>query len=161
VRDDRNPLPPVPTPAEIITILLVSHYPEDHRFLRQTLTHSHWNIYRALDLQQARSFLMKTPVPVALCERNLPDGTWKDLFTFAESLSNPPLFVVMSEVADQYLWSEVLNLGGYDVLAKPFDRSELLQVVGMSWRNWKCRSAAKQIGPARQIKTGIVSPLAS
>ena len=161
MRDDRNPLPPLPTPAEIITILLVSHYPEDHRFLRQTLTHSHWNIYRALDVQQARRFLSKTPVPVALCERTLPDGTWKDLFTFAESLPNPPLFVVVSESADQYLWGEVLNLGGYDVLAKPFDRSELLQVVGMSWRNWKCRSDANQMGPDRQLKTGIVSPMAS
>ena len=105
---------------------------------------------------------MKTPVPVALCERKLPDGTWKDLYTFAESLPNPPLFVVVSEMADQYLWAEVLNLGGYDVLAKPFDRGELLQVVGMSWRNWKCRSGANPLGPERQVKAaGIVSPIAS
>jgi hypothetical protein len=34
------------------------------------------------------------------------------------------------------LWAEVLNLGGYDVLLKPFDRAEVVRVAGMAWRCW-------------------------
>jgi DNA-binding response OmpR family regulator len=40
-----------------------------------------------------------------------------------------PLLVVTSRLADAYLWSEVLNLGAYDVLAKPFNAREVTHVL--------------------------------
>jgi FixJ family two-component response regulator len=40
----------------------------------------------------------------------------------------PPL-IVTSRLADSTLWVEALNLGAYDVLAKPFERSELVRTV--------------------------------
>ena len=39
------------------------------------------------------------------------------------------VLVVTSRIADEWLWAEVLNLGGYDVLAQPFDREEVTRVV--------------------------------
>jgi DNA-binding response OmpR family regulator len=44
---------------------------------------------------------------------------------------------VTSRTADECLWAEVLNLGGYDVLAKPFNSNEFIQVVSTAWRRWK------------------------
>lgn len=157
----KNELPSMPNPGEIITVLLVSSHPEDHRFLRQTFAHPNWKLYRALDRRQAEPMLLAAQIPVVLCERSLPDGTWRDVFGIAESLHQPPMFVVVSEAADQYLWAEVLNLGGYDVLAKPFDRGELLRVIGMSWRHWKRRQDEVRIGPEREASAGLASPLAS
>jgi FixJ family two-component response regulator len=43
---------------------------------------------------------------------------------------------VTSRLADEYLWAEALNLGAYDVLAKPFDTSEVMRVVASAWRHW-------------------------
>ncbi len=40
-------------------------------------------------------------------------------------------------LADERLWSEVLNLGGYDVLLKPFEPGEVLRVVNSAWTCWK------------------------
>jgi hypothetical protein len=51
--------------------------------------------------------------------------------------------VVASRHADENLWGEVLNLGGYDVLIKPFDCSEVTRVVGMAWRHWLRPTATK------------------
>jgi DNA-binding response OmpR family regulator len=45
---------------------------------------------------------------------------------------NPPDLIVASRLADEYLWAEVLNLGGYDVLAKPFNAEEVRRVVGLA-----------------------------
>jgi len=42
-------------------------------------------------------------------------------------------------MADDALWAEVLNLGGYNVLAKPFDSREVFRVVGNAWLHWKNR----------------------
>jgi hypothetical protein len=42
-------------------------------------------------------------------------------------------------MADERLWSEVLNLGGYNVLAKPLNMKEVFHVVGLAWMLWKQR----------------------
>jgi DNA-binding response OmpR family regulator len=52
-------------------------------------------------------------------------------------MAHPPLLLVVSKHADENLWAEVLNLGGYDVLLKPFERAEVVRVVGMAWRYWR------------------------
>ena len=52
-----------------------------------------------------------------------------DWLEYLESLPNPPLLIVTSRLADERLWAEVLNLGAWDVLAKPFDDGEVLRTV--------------------------------
>ena len=47
-----------------------------------------------------------------------------------------PSLIVTSRLADERLWAEALNLGAYDVLAKPFDSTEAMRVVGAAWRAW-------------------------
>jgi len=70
----------------------------------------------------------------------LPDGSWRDLVSEANEAENPPAVLVISRFADDKLWSDVLDTGGYDVLPKPFDSAELTRVIGMAWRhsfsNW-------------------------
>jgi DNA-binding response OmpR family regulator len=50
-------------------------------------------------------------------------------------LPDPPALVVTSRIADDSLWAEALNLGAYDVLAKPFDGAEVVRVVSLAWLN--------------------------
>jgi len=50
-----------------------------------------------------------------------------------ESLPNPPVLIVTSRLADARLWGEALNRGAYDVLAKPFDRAEVVRVISLAW----------------------------
>ena len=73
------------------------------------------------------------PPRVIVCERDLPDGTWKDVLEIAASIPQPPPVIVTSRLADDYLWAEVLNLGGYDVLAKPFDPREVARTLKLAW----------------------------
>jgi DNA-binding response OmpR family regulator len=56
---------------------------------------------------------------VVVCERDLPPGSWKDVLEQVTILSDPPSLIVTSRLADERLWAEALNLGAYDVLAKP------------------------------------------
>jgi DNA-binding response OmpR family regulator len=44
---------------------------------------------------------------------------------------------VTSRLADDRLWAEVLNIGGYDVLAKPFVPAEVFRTISLAWLNWK------------------------
>lgn len=76
---------------------------------------------------------------VVVSERDLPDGNWKDVLEAAAARENPPVVIVTSWLADDYLWAEVLNLGGYDVLAKPFNREEVQRTVSLAWQHWQNR----------------------
>jgi DNA-binding response OmpR family regulator len=85
-----------------------------------------------------RPFLQRNDISVVVCERDLEDGTWADILSYIQSLPYPPSLFVTSRLADEELWSLVLHLGGWDVLAKPFDRSEVLRSVRYAWEHW-CR----------------------
>ena len=52
-------------------------------------------------------------------------------------LSIPPLLIVTSRVADACLWAEALNMGAYDVLAKPFDLTEVTRILSSAWLHWQ------------------------
>jgi hypothetical protein len=45
---------------------------------------------------------------------------------------------VISRLADEYLWAEVLNLGGHDVLAKPLRQAEVLWVFRHVFERTAC-----------------------
>jgi FixJ family two-component response regulator len=47
--------------------------------------------------------------------------------------------IVASRLADDHLWAEALNLGAWDVLAKPFDRREVFRSVKSAWQHWHNR----------------------
>ena len=115
--------------------ILVSPDQEDYRSLTNILESNQWSVRGALSFREALQLLSDLQEPaVVACERELPDGDWKDVYQFIESLSNPPPLVVVSRHADESLWAEVLNVGGYDVLAKPFEEGEVQRVMTMARR---------------------------
>ncbi len=130
-----------PRPLEDITLLLISPHDEDLSAVRGMFRHPGWKVEWRRSISDARSSL--TTASVVLCERDLPDGDWKKVLDEMGSLENPAMLVVISRHADELLWAEVLNLGGYDVLQKPFETSEILRVVNMAWRQRKAPTTAK------------------
>src|SRR5215470_18641048 len=81
------------------------------------------------DCERALGHLKDSRISVVICEALLPDGSWKDLLEYIRRVRASSVLVVTSKLADESLWAEVLNLGGYDVLAQPFDREEVTRVV--------------------------------
>jgi DNA-binding response OmpR family regulator len=124
------------TPLESGLVVLVVNLRKDDLFsLRGTLP-SNWTLYIASDAAEAKQILSQTSIPVLLCESELPDGNWKDLLAAVAEIPSPPLLIVTSRTADESLWAEVLNLGGYDVLAKPFNSLEFIRAISMASRRW-------------------------
>ena len=52
-------------------------------------------------------------------------------------LPDPPLLIVTSRLADERLWAEALNLGAWDVLAKPFAAEETIRIVSVARQHWR------------------------
>jgi DNA-binding response OmpR family regulator len=121
------------------TVLSISGFEEDQLTLGHIFRSTHWKLVPTRSCEEAAAYLRVSAPPVVICETNLPDGTWKDLLGVLTRLEYEPGLIVSSRTADDYLWAEVLNLGGCDVLAKPFDAREVLWAATMAWNEWRTR----------------------
>ena|SRR5690348_2262352 len=120
----------------VCPVLSVSPAKEDHKALRQLLADAPWLIRESHSIRSAVMVLEECRIPVLVCDRDLPPGTWKDLLEQLAVLSSPPCVIVSCRQADDALWTEALTAGAYDVLAKPFDASELRRTLFEAAQHW-------------------------
>ena len=128
----------------IVPVLSISPMDEDQFFLQDILNRlqstldpcRRFTVNSCATLAAGLAALRKRQFEVVICERDLLPGSWKDVLDQVTILPDPPSLIVTSRHADERLWAEALNLGAYDVLAKPFDRTEAMRVVGAAWRAW-------------------------
>jgi len=120
---------PLPDAQADAAVLLVSSQEADHSCLHRLLDQSRWRLRHARTLRGALRLLAEEPVAVLIGDAALPDDGWKGLLAATLALPCPPSVVISSHRADERLWAEVLNLGGYDVLLAPFEAGEVLRVL--------------------------------
>jgi DNA-binding response OmpR family regulator len=126
--------------AEVVKVLLVSSLPETRLSLRGIFDHPNWLLHEVSTCRQALAYIRENNGAVVICERDLPDGDWKLMLSTFDSLPVQPNLIVTSRLADEGLWAEVLNLGGYDVLAQPFEMQEVFREVFLAWHAQKRRA---------------------
>jgi len=67
---------------------------------------------------------------VALLPAALPEGIdWWTIWGELAHLIRRPAILVYTQSANFHLWAEVLDAGGYDVVAEPFTRETLREAV--------------------------------
>jgi DNA-binding response OmpR family regulator len=129
------------------TVLSISPNEEDHVSLQSIVGRAR-ALFKADGLPAALTALQQHELSVVVCERDLPAGSWLDVLTYLYDLPHPPSLIVTSRSADDRLWAEALNLGAWDVLAKPFDRIEVLRSIRAAWKQWRDRAEV----PLRTLK---------
>lgn len=117
-------------------MLVVSPDVLDHSSLEMILE-TGYRVYSASGRQEAFALMRRNRPDVVICEHTLPDGDWRDILSDLQGEHEAPRLIVSSRLADTRLWAEVLNLGGYDLLMKPFAAREVRSVVAMAVRRAK------------------------
>jgi hypothetical protein len=133
--------------TRIATVLSVSPNAEDGVSLERIFnesdstldTNSEWNLIVSPTLVLSFYVLREQSIPIVLCEDDMLPGTWREMLEHTAVLPDPPLLIVTSRLADERLWAEALNLGAYDVLAKPFDATEVVRILSLAWQHWQDR----------------------
>lgn len=127
---------PLTTDRPAAGVIIASARREGLTELRTILSSSDWHVRATDSAFGIRSLLDSDVSPVILSDSELPDGPWQAVLASLGEFSTPPRLIVCSGTADDRLWGEVLNLGAYDLLAKPFDKSEVTRVVELAWYDW-------------------------
>jgi DNA-binding response OmpR family regulator len=116
--------------TERAAIVFVSASAEDARAFREIGGGSRWLVVNVPDLAGAQAVIDKLHPRLVVCDTEIEgQGSWRDLL---KGHAPSPSFavIVVSRLADEALWAEVLNLGGSDVLDKPFAVEEVERVIG-------------------------------
>lgn len=125
-------------PIRNSTILGIFPAREDRRALAGIFAHSEWKVKFTKALREAKDMLRTSSAGVVISDAHLSDGhCWKDLLHDMERQEMPLPLIVADRLADAYLWAEVLNLGAFDLLAKPFDAKEVLHAVTAARRHFE------------------------
>lgn len=120
-----------------VSALLVGQYQSDRLLLRSIFRDAGWRLFEAPNRRRALDCLDRHPVQVVISEKDGPRWHWKRVLCDLRRLTRPPQLIVTSRTADDHLWAEVLNVGGYDVLPQPFNRDEVERVVAAARRHFE------------------------
>lgn len=128
---------------------------EDRTALQRIIGPCEWELQWTDTCEEAIDAFRRTGPAIVICERDLPDGDWRQLWDLLAREPKPPMFIVTSRLADYALWAEVLNVGGYDLLLKPFRAEEVIRVVHAAAMKppprpnpCDCNRHAEESGPA-------------
>ena len=87
-------------------------------------------VLTASTCSEADELLRSEPaVGLVLTDLVLPDGSWCDVLSRTRDLQPEAEVVVCARLADERLWTEVLDAGGFDVLAEPYQDLEVERIV--------------------------------
>jgi DNA-binding response OmpR family regulator len=119
-----------------ITVIGLAFTDKDRGVLADVCSRKQWNVLFADTSDQARAALDQVKAPVILCDRDLAGGEWRDVVQALASSPHRACVILISRVVDHYLWNEVVQRGGYDVLLKPLREEDVVRAVRLAWSYW-------------------------
>lgn len=125
-----------------MTAVAVSPNANNRAALRDIFREAQWTLHEVPCLREVLLLLRRRPVDLIITERDLDDGSWRDVLDALKGIPACPPLIVTSRLADEYLWAEVLNEGGFDVLAQPFEREEVIRVISAATRRMQNQYAS-------------------
>jgi DNA-binding NtrC family response regulator len=104
--------------------VLLLGYDVDSGDLYQKLA-VHAAVTEAPGIEPALALLKSQDIDAVFCPWRMPDGTWRELLAKLKQLHLEVPVVVVCHCGGECEWIEVLNAGGFDLIAPPYDSYQL------------------------------------
>jgi DNA-binding NtrC family response regulator len=140
--DKRTALPPrVPVVAMVVD-------EQDRGVLNMVSGREPLDLHFARSCEEGGAIANQLKAPVILFDRDWPGAEWK---TAVETLAAAPhraCVILISGVSDDYLWQELIRMGGYDVLPKQLRPDSVTRILKLALSYWT--SVRKPAASARR-----------
>jgi DNA-binding NtrC family response regulator len=125
-----------------VRVLAITSGEAEKASLAKIAADLNWKLSITESADAATELLGDEPLPLVICDRDLPGGDWRDTVARIAARRDVLCVVLASSVVDDYLWDEVIKQRGYDVVSKPFEADQLRRAVtfAWSWKRWYMRS---------------------
>jgi DNA-binding NtrC family response regulator len=111
--------------------------------LKKIVRGNDWTITTASTAVRASEIVRKKPPTVVICGEKFSGGDWRQFLSEIHSSGGTPPTIVAAQHADERLWADVLNRGGFDLLQTPFEEQEVRRVLEMA-----CRHGVRRLAQA-------------
>ena len=143
-------------PQDNLPVLLVV---EDEKNTRDGLRRyfdGKYDIYLAPDVPTAMNVLETQPVDLLLTDLRLMGGSeGLDLLSRAQSISHPPVSILMTAYGSEKVAVQAMKRGAYDYITKPLDLEKLDVVLARALRSRRVESENRQLREELDRKFGL------
>ena len=126
-----------PLADDAIPVLAVIPDRPDRQYLDEIACRAHWSLEFVPTLDSGKEALRHAVKPVIICDRDLPGCHWRQAIEVLVASAPGSVVLLASSHDEESLWEEVVRVGGYDVLRKPFDFDRVTHKVHFAWMYWK------------------------
>src|SRR5438105_2946576 len=124
-------------------ILAVTESEPQRRTLHEIASRRAWELFFAGNWSEAESLLARQRFAIVLCDRDFAGNDWRETVGSLHRATPHSCIILVSAVNDEYLWDEVIRHGGYDVLKKPLQESQVVPAITLAL------SYVKQCSPTK------------
>jgi DNA-binding NtrC family response regulator len=125
----RSPRRAIPARTAIVA-LTVSE--QDRNVLTSIAQQEPFDIHFAESCEDASKMASQLTAPMILFDRNWPGTDWRMAVEQLAASPHHACVILMSGVADDYLWQELIRRGGYDILPKPLRNDNVIRVIKLA-----------------------------
>ena len=120
--------PPV-QPGEQLRILAVCIFLDDRFVLERIGNLYGWRLCFSSSPKDAFRLASQSDFDLILCDRNQPGYPWREVMDGQAASSPRSCIILTSPKKDDYLWWDVLNHRGFDVLIRPLREEHVLRMI--------------------------------
>jgi DNA-binding response OmpR family regulator len=121
-------------PQERLKILILSMSLDDRLLLEQLAKHHHWALRFTHSPQEGFDLASQNHFEVVLCDRNQYGYPWREVIDRLAAISPRSCILLVSPLKEDYLWRDVLQQGGYDVLTRPLHETAVVHAMNAAMR---------------------------
>jgi len=113
-------------PPARLKILVLSRSIGDRFFLEQLGEQHHWDLWFTESPGDGFKLAARGHFDLILCDRDQPGYPWREVMDRLVSSAPRSCILLLSAVNEDYLWGDVLQRGGYNVLLRPLREKAVL-----------------------------------
>jgi ActR/RegA family two-component response regulator len=121
-------------PTGITDVLTIGEEATVFRPVQRTLRPTGWAVAHTENLEAAIAYLQSNVAAAAVVEAEIRGVEWERIVSCLRDLADAPEVVVVT--SSELATAEVLRCGGFDLLRRPFQESDLLWAVASAWHTW-------------------------
>lgn len=134
---------PRPSREPAVPVVALIRDGQDRDLLELIGIRDHLDIHFADSCDEAWNAANRLQSPVVLCGRDVPGIEWPDAVRILASALPRPCVILTSPVTDSYIWREIVERGGYDLLATPLRDADTTRSIKLALSYWKSTSRSR------------------
>ena len=116
-------------PGQQLRILAVCIFLDDRFVLERIGNLYGWRLCFSSSPNDAFRLASQSDFDLILCDRNQPGYPWREVMDGLAASSPRSCIILTSPKKDDYLWWDVLNHRGFDVLIRPLREEHVLRMI--------------------------------